>query len=498
MKRFLLSLVIVAGILIPFSPVAKASEVGGIQREGTVLTKSNSPYTVTKAIEVPIGVTLIVEPGVVLNGGELNEIFLVAGKLEIRGDKKNPVRIQNFPARFVVRTSGKEASVTIDGALISNTGALWKNDSQENTAKFVLSNSEYVDSTGPNYVWYPDVFQITGNYFSNIGGFSIGMNKCRDAQPIGSDVAINNNTFDGTPGYTYYSEGWVVAWVSYCGGVINLKNNYFKNPTGNLVSLAKGYSSPITIDATSNYWGSFNLTTISNFVLDSSDSINYCCTIKTDNALANVPSVASSVSVILQERADALAKAAADLKAKQEAEAKVAADKVAADLKAKQEAEAKVAADLKAKQEAEAKVAADLKAKQEAEAKVAADLKAKQEAEAKVAVDLKAKQEAEAEAAAELKAKQDAAADKAALAKAQSELAAANAALADAQKVNREQAARIASFEEQFKVLSESVATVQNQLSQLNSKLVAALTGLNTANAKIKKICAAKPKPKGC
>jgi hypothetical protein len=133
-----------------------------------------------------------------------------------------------------------------------------------------------------------------------------------------------------------------------------------------------------------------------------------------------------------------------------------------------------------------------LNSNKEAEAKIkaAAELKAQQEAEAKAkaAADLKTKQEADAKAAAE----------KAALAKAQSELSAANAALADAQKVNREQAARITVFEEQFKVLSESVATVQNQLSQLNSKLVATLTGLNTANAKIKKICAAKPKPKGC
>jgi hypothetical protein len=42
-------------------------------------------------------------------------------------------------------------------------------------------------------------------------------------------------------------------------------------------------------------------------------------------------------------------------------------------LKAKQEAEAKAAAELKAKQEAEAKAAAELKAKQEAEAKAAAE-----------------------------------------------------------------------------------------------------------------------------
>ena len=56
---------------------------------------------------------------------------------------------------------------------------------------------------------------------------------------------------------------------------------------------------------------------------------------------------------------------------------------------------------VKAKQEAEAKAAAELKAKQEAEAKAAAELKAKQEAEAKAAAELKAKQEAEAKAAAE-------------------------------------------------------------------------------------------------
>ena len=46
--------------------------------------------------------------------------------------------------------------------------------------------------------------------------------------------------------------------------------------------------------------------------------------------------------------------------------------------------EARLAAELKAKQEAEAKAkAAELKAQQEAEAKAAAELKAKQEAEAK-------------------------------------------------------------------------------------------------------------------
>jgi hypothetical protein len=137
---------------------------------------------------------------------------------------------------------------------------------------------------------------------------------------------------------------------------------------------------------------------------------------------------------------------------------------------------------------AEVKAAAELKAKQEAEAKAASELKARQEAEAKAAAELKAKQEAEAKVVA----------DKAALTKAQLELVKANAELADSQKVNREQASKIDSLEEQLRVLSESVSAFRNQLSQLNSKLLAALASQKTANAKLKKVCSAKPKPKGC
>ena len=65
--------------------------------------------------------------------------------------------------------------------------------------------------------------------------------------------------------------------------------------------------------------------------------------------------------------------------------AQAEAVRLAAELKVKQEAEAKAAAELLAKQEAEAKAAAELQAKQEVEAKAAAELKAKQEAEAKAA-----------------------------------------------------------------------------------------------------------------
>jgi hypothetical protein len=81
---------------------------------------------------------------------------------------------------------------------------------------------------------------------------------------------------------------------------------------------------------------------------------------------------------------------------------------------------------------------------------------------------------------------------------AETELAAANAALVDSQKVIREQQAQLSAVEAQFKNLFDTVSVIQGQVSLLNAKLSTSLSGQKVANAKIKKICAAKPKPKGC
>jgi hypothetical protein len=190
-------------------------------------------------------------------------------------------------------------------------------------------------------------------------------------------------------------------------------------------------------------------------------------------------------------KAIADANAAAELKAKQEAEAKAAFDaaiKAATDAAAKAVADAKAAAELKAKQEADAKAAADKAALLKAQADLAA-------ANAKAAADREALVKLQADLAV---ANAKAAADREALVKSQADLAAANASLAAAQKTNRDLGAQLTAIEGQFLVMSDSISTIQSQVLALNTKLTATLKSLSTANAKIKKICSAKPKPKGC
>ena len=157
-----------------------------------------------------------------------------------------------------------------------------------------------------------------------------------------------------------------------------------------------------------------------------------------------------------QAEDDAKAKAAAKLKAEQEAKAKAAAEakaKAEQQAKAEQEAKAKAAAEakLKEEQEAKAKAAAEAKLKAEQEAKEEADAKAKAEQEAKE------KAEQEAKAAEEAKAKADAAAKAKAEAAAKAKAQAAAKAKAEKEAKEKAEEEAKAKAEEEGKEKEENI-----------------------------------------
>ena len=228
------------------------------------------------------------------------------------------------------------------------------------------------------------------------------------ASVVGSNIVFRYKAnLDATSDQTNF--GSVSLTVRFLDPVVSYKENKpgLVREVDNLTYQISGYATePIDIEFIANCSSRCGLT---NLVPAPEPAKT---TSPTDAAVDAANKAADVAAAELRAKQEADAKAAAELKAQQEADAKAAADKAEADLKAKQEADAKTAAELKAKQEADAKAAAELKAKQEADAKAAAELKAKQEADAKaaadkVAADQKAKQEAE-KTAAELKAKQEA------------------------------------------------------------------------------------------
>jgi len=249
------------------------------------------------------------------------------------------------------------------------------------------------------------------------------------ASVVGSNIVFRYKAnLDAASDQTNF--GSVSLTVRFLDPVISYKENKvgLVKQVDNLTYQISGYATePIDIEITANCSSRCGLT---NPAPAPEPAKTTSPTDATNAAIDAANKAADAAAAELKAKQEADAKAAAELKAKQEADAKAAAE-----LKAKQEADAKAAAELKAKQEADAKAAAELKAKQEADAKAAAELKAKQEADAKAAAELKAKQEADAKAAtekaaAELKAKQEADAK----AKAAKILAAAKAKAAAAKK----------------------------------------------------------------
>jgi len=72
----------------PPEPVEK--QFGGVISRNAVLTPENSPFLLTSHVLIPNGVTLVIEPGVII---DLNDKFIqVDGTLQARGEPESPIQ----------------------------------------------------------------------------------------------------------------------------------------------------------------------------------------------------------------------------------------------------------------------------------------------------------------------------------------------------------------------------------------------------------------------
>jgi hypothetical protein len=280
----------IVGVFTP-PPAAQAKQTvinGEVLRQDTRWSVAGGPYVIRRAVQIPHGITLTVEPGVRIVGENTEFLFRVGGNLSIQGSVKSPVTIEAGRQGSIIEhatTHDRPGSVSISYARISNTRSIMPPGGNGMYIQFVLADSTVRDVRSSSHVWYPLAGSaIMRNTFASSGGFSIGMDaRGPNGEPQGSPIRVEGNRFL-TRSTTKY---WIENWAAY-GSALPVHGNSFLAAGAPSVALPAGYDNS-SIDASGNYWGTVNAKVIDRMVLDARDDIRRAGVIDIEPILAAAP-----------------------------------------------------------------------------------------------------------------------------------------------------------------------------------------------------------------
>lgn len=282
-----------AGLLLAFqvaTPAHSAEFSGGLLSNDFTMSKSSSPFTITQPIQIPEGVTLTVEPGVVINVVGANRLFWVKGAIDLAGNASEKIRINGSTSAYFYLEKARTAQLKVRHTLIDGqgSGSIIPPTGHEQNASVLIENSEFIDIPGFNYLWYPNGAEIRGNVFMGTGGFGAGTRAL--------NVVFENNLFIGNPTDYFGNRFWIEGWANYEGAEIRVQGNEFRGATLNVLT------AKVDIIAQGNFWGTMDPIQIEKAVLDRRDSLEYEGRADVTNPLGT-PVNSPSSSIILSERA---------------------------------------------------------------------------------------------------------------------------------------------------------------------------------------------------
>lgn len=221
------------------------TNVNGVISSNTTWTKANSPYTVTGNIQVNVGNTLSIEPGVTINFSP-NTYLKVLGNIIAQGTLSDSII---FKSANNEKWSGIQlisSSTNINSDYTYSSGSIFKYVRFDNSSKalFIYNSSFYVEKC----------------YFTNN---TIGIEPRSTSKSLLKSSVFNSNVTGIYTEYEDYSSGYNVSCIkdlkieldtfinNTYGANINMNqrtfdnlqflNNYFKNNSNGLMLGGGGY-----------------------------------------------------------------------------------------------------------------------------------------------------------------------------------------------------------------------------------------------------------------
>jgi hypothetical protein len=256
--------------------VGADSQVGGIISEDTTWTAENSPYEITETVQIPSGVTLTIEPGVMISKPSSGDMFVLMGTIRAHGTSQKPIVIDGGGNSKIIYTQPGYGYGDFQYCIIQNGYDFW-----DRWGHLDLRYSELIN-LGTSGNWGHSIIKLDGpsgesniefNKFINTGGIYSYSDQ------YGTNIRYN--LFQG-----------LLSPLAHMGGgtpssppkEMIVKYNSFVNTKGLALYLESGFIgwSP-RIDATQNYWDTLDTDIIDQMIWDRNDDITI------DNYISYLP-----------------------------------------------------------------------------------------------------------------------------------------------------------------------------------------------------------------
>lgn len=233
---------------------------------------ASSPYNLVSEVQVAPGVTLTIEPGVVVKGN--GRTIRVFGTLNAVGSDSSRIAFSDTKIAPGSGTAGgSQYLIRIEFAVIDG-GSVYEATGYAIYGSLRLTDSVIRNLTQPMYIWYPtaDCF-LEKNIFYQSKGISIGIQS-----PV--RIYIRYNAFYAQTGNLHVDSA-IENWAAYGGasGVVVAYNSFLSTDRVAL-ALPINYSS-VGMTAQDNYWNTADTSIIDSMIFDrkddlrSADYINY-------------------------------------------------------------------------------------------------------------------------------------------------------------------------------------------------------------------------------
>lgn len=241
------------------------TEVGGIISSNTTWTKENNPYVISSTVQIPLGVTLTIKPGVIVTKPTSGDMFLVNGTIYAHGVKEDKITFDGGDdSDFFHITGSESAFLDLEYSIVKNGLMFWPGGNHN--GHFYLQHSELINLAEQSTIWFPSGnININYNKFVNTYGFRIFTDN--DVK-----VYIKNNLF--YKGHSLNNTGYFNFYIlvdSQDSSEVTIKYNSFIDMSNIVLKLSD--SSINTFSASENYWGTQDKNAIESMIYDRNDDI---------------------------------------------------------------------------------------------------------------------------------------------------------------------------------------------------------------------------------